>query len=491
MNKPYVTPWRRIMNSLHFICNHLESFCRKIVSFFIYAILFFSLLSFLVCVIVFCKKHGSVFSVWEFFWLIPAVFLLLGIFRLANFLQKKSEHFFIFFMVATEIAIAMFMIFSYDTWPCSDYAAIWISANEMARGIFVRGTNPADYMYCYNWQLGIAAFESLIIRLGGNFFTLKILNSCLLMLLQFLEYRLVKSKFGPCAASYAYVLSTLFMPWCLTIPQFTNHHIGCVLLLFGLFLLDQYKLLSWIAAGVLLAMMNVLRPLGIIVLLSAGCLTIYSLLQKRHIKPLLLFCGLLISYTLVIALFDSLFIALGYTDANISQARIPYFKFQKGLYAYDTPADDLKTYDYNYDTYNAAMKEELIDVLQTKPLQTVVFIANKMVRYLGLFDYQFEMTYNHDVAFYTQYPVKALYSTSWFQYIGVLILALIGYQEYRKRAPVDIYQIFFIGNTLVYIFIEAFSSYRFESYCFLLMWAALGYKRCAEAEKHRILLKAF
>ena len=71
------------------------------------------------------------------------------------------------------------------------------------------------------------------------------------------------------------------------------------------------------------------------------------------------------------------------------------------------------------------------------------------------------------------YPVKAFYSTSWFEYLALLLLAFWGLKKYITK-DIDIYMIFFIGNSLVYIFIEAISCYRFESYAMLIMWAAIG-----------------
>lgn len=461
----------------------LESLCTHTVGFFIWSILCFTLLAFVVCIFVFCVKHQDVFSVAEIIWFIPATALLLLISKLAQFIQTRSERFATCLMIALEAVIAIIMITSYDTQPCSDYASIWQSANEIAQGRFSAGTDPTQYMYFYNWQLGIAVFEAFFIKFGATFFTLKVLNAILLIAIQHIEYRLVKQKLGFQTACTAYALSALFMPWCLTIPQFTNHHIGTIFLLMSLQLLEEQTPSRWAFAGVLLAMMNLLRPIGIIVLLTAVCYTIYLIIQRRHIKPLVLLIVLIASYSLVLTCFDSVLISAGYTDSPVSHARLPYFKFQKGLYGYNWPLTDLNAYHYNYDEYNAAMKIELIEHISTHPLETLVFVANKMIRYLGLFDYQFEMTYNHDVAFYTQYPVRALYSTSWFQYIGICLLAIKGYPSYARRYPVDIYQVFFIGNTLVYLLIEAFSSYRFESYPFLIMLAALGMNHYQKAEK--------
>lgn len=466
----YSIPERRSVFSF----STLKKLCEHLVHLVIACTLQLTLVAFVVCLFYFCIKYTDIFSVAEIIWSLPILLFFPFINFLSKHVNKMSERIVIISMISAEILISFIMIVSYDTQPCSDYAIIWKGANEIAQGTFTAGITPSDYMYYYNWQLGITVLESLPIRLGFSFFGLKFINAALLISIQYIEYCLVKYKLGRQTACSAYLLATFFLPWCLTIPQFTNHHICLTLLLLTLHLLDQPYRLRWSCAGILLAFINVLRPLGIIVILAAICYSIYLIIQKHSLQPLIPLICFLFTYTLFLTCFDNTFIQLGYTDAPVSKARIPYFKFQKGLYGYSNPSTDLSVFAYDYDAYNAAMQQELLDHLLTRPLDTLIFVANKMVRYLGLFDYQFEMTYNHDVTFYTQYPVRALYSLSWFQYIGICLFALRGYRIYRNRHPVDIDQIFFIGNTLVYFFIEAFSSYRFESYPFLIMLAALG-----------------
>lgn len=446
----------------------------SIVAFFVYAILGATLLSFPVCLVVHCTKYSQIFSTRELIWILPAVLLLLITIILAKSMTNMSNRRIALTMILLECIIALVMIFSFDSQPCSDYSAIWQAANEMASNTFIGGITPNHYMYYFNWQLGIAAFESLFIRLGADFLFFKLLNALLLMAIQYMIFRLVFCRFGKTPACYAYAFATLYMPWCLSIPQFTNHHIGLVVLLLCLYLLDQHTFTTWGIAGIFAACLNVLRPLGIIIVLSAICQSVVLLCSKQKKHPIFMLLVFLICYVLALSFFDFIFMAVGYTDAPISQARMPYYKFQKGFYDYRTYREDLEAFSYDYNAYNQAMKNELLEHLRTTPLQALVFVANKMVRYLGLFDYQFEMSYNHDVSFYTTYPVKALYSMSWFQYIGIIIFSICGYRKYHERYPLDIYQIFFIGNTLAYFFIEAFSSYRFESYPFLLILAALG-----------------
>lgn len=106
--------------------------------------------------------------------------------------------------------------------------------------------------------------------------------------------------------------------------------------------------------------------------------------------------------------------------------------------------------------------------------------------YLGLFDYKFENTYNHDMSIWAQYPIKAFYSFGWGQYIFLIVFAIIGYNKWRKNHDVDIFQVFYIGNTLVYLFIEAFSAYRYESYPILIMFAGYGLYHYNKSSKNFI-----
>ena len=135
--------------------------------------------------------------------------------------------------------------------------------------------------------------------------------------------------------------------------------------------------------------------------------------------------------------------------------------------------DGLKEVEFDYDAYNRTAIERIAKAIRYRPMSIVKYVANKMCRYLGMFDYLFENTYDHNMDFWSQYPVRAFYSTSWFQYVILLLLALYGLWKF-KLYKVDAYSIFFIGNTIIYFFIEAFSSYRFESYVFLFYLAAHG-----------------
>ena len=448
------------------------------------AILLFSIISVPVCMFVYIKGYSNLFSVKELIWAFPAAIYTAVVFLMGKFLQNKKEYYLIISMILIEAVYVTFLLLFYNTQPCSDYTAIWNAAVEMSKGVFTDGLKSGSYMYIYNWQLGIAAFESIFVRLfGENFFALKIFCAVITAVNNYLVYKCCCVKFNKKVGIYAYVTATMFIPWMLSVPQFTNHHIGFSLLLISLLLINRDKWYTYLAAGVLIAFLNVLRPMGIIIVIAAFCMAVYNMIKGHSWKSVAenagKFASLLLAFAVVITGFNVLFIKKEYTDMNISSARVQYFKFQKGLYGYEYPFEDYNKYG-DIDSYNEAMKRELAETVKTNPARVCKFVIEKMIRYFGLFDYQFEMTFDHDDNIWSKYPIKAFYSTSWFFYAFALIIAAVAFIKKSKENDVDIFTVFFIGNTLVYILIEAFSSYRFESYYYIIMFIAVGFAMFAD-----------
>lgn len=459
--------------------NGFDSFIKKFLNFLVIAIFVFSIVSVPICMAVYMNGYSEIFSIRELVWVFPAIIYSAVVFLIGKLLQNKKDTVLILSMLLIEAVYVTFLLLFYDTKPCSDYRAIWEAAVEMSRGSFTDGLKGGSYMYIYNWQLGIAAFESVFIKIfGESFFALKIFSAVITAINNFLLYKCCCIKFNRKVGVYSYVIATMFIPWMLSVPQFTNHHIGFTLLLLSLLLIDKDKWYTYMAAGVLIGLWNVLRPMGVILVIAAFCMVVYNIIKNHNRKAVIgnlsKFVALFLAFVVVVAGFNILFIKLGYTDISLSSSRIPYFKLQKGLYGYNYPFDDYNKFG-DIVLYNDAMKQELTEKVKTNPIGICTFVAEKMVRYCGMLDYQFEMTFDHNSEVWTQYPVKAFYSTSWFFYAFALIIAVSAFIKKRKENNVDIFTIFFIGNTLVYLFIEAFSSYRFESYLFIIMFMAVGF----------------
>lgn len=464
------------MNNLKGFWSGFDNFIKNFLNFFVIAILIFSIISVPICM---ALSSSYIFSFKNLIWIFPTLVYMTMVFLIGKFMQNKKDYVLILSMLLIEAVYVIYLFLLYDTQPCSDYIAIWKAAVEMSKGTFTDGVKSGSYMYIYNWQLGIAAFEAVFVKIfGENFFALKIFSAVVTAVNNFLVFKCCSVKFNRKVGVYSYVIATMFIPWMLSVPQFTNHHIGFTFLLLSFILINKDKWYTYLAAGVLIGFLNVLRPMGIIIVIAALCMAIYNMIKehtgKAVVKNLGKFVALFMAFAVVMAGFNTLFINKGYTDINVSSARIPYFKFQKGLYGYRYPFDDYNKYG-NADVYNEVAKNDLIEIIKTDPVRVFKFVTEKMVKYCGMCDYQFEMTFDHDDAIWTKYPIKAFYSTSWFFYAFALIIAVIAFIKKRKENGVDIFTIFFIGNTLVYLLIEAFSSYRFESYYFIIMFMAVGF----------------
>ncbi|WNR43990.1 glycosyltransferase family 39 protein [Paenibacillus roseipurpureus] len=466
----------------------LKNLSDKVMITFVLAIFFFTLLGFLVTITTYMKSYSNIVSWLEWIWVLPAILLFYLCIQLGKFFQRKSELHLVIFAVTAATICYLILNLSYNTLPVSDYKDIWTGANEMAAGTFTGGHDPSNYFYYYNWQVGIAAFESIIIRIfGSHFWVLKILNIIILNLISWGIYRIAKKKTGREAACITYMITIFYLPYLLSVPQFSNQHLTLLLLLVAFHWIEKNKFAFSALTGLLLAVLNILRPVAIVVVLTILCYWLYVFFRDRAFKKWILHSALLaLTFFIAVSGFDKLFVKIDYADAPVSQPKMPYFKYVKGLGG-DQGFDKLAKLSYDYETFNQIQKEQLNSLITEQPVSTVIFVINKMCRYWGLFDYQFEHTFNHDPDYYYQYPVKALYMISWFQYMLCILLALIGFRLWKQKHDMDVYVIFFIGYNLVYLLIEAFSSYRFIVYPFIIIMSGYAIHELRLYEINRIV----
>ena len=446
----------------------------KTVAGFVYAIIAFMFVAVGIMMFAHIVKYSGTFSIVEvLLWFPVAVVYTVGLYFFAKRLLKAKDLTVIFCVLGGASIIYLILLLTFDSKPASDWGAIWYQAQRIADGTF-DGADKTNYLYYFNWQLGMAVFEAGIIKIfGAHFVILKIFNFIILNLISFMTYLVAKRIVGRTAAVYAFVFTAFYIPYLTTVGQFTNHQVSLLLILLAVYLISLDKFWTVALSGLVLGVMNVFRPMAIIVLIAIFCLTIWKLALNKKFKDVLIKFALIIAcYVIVVIGFNTLFIKLGYTDMPVSSARLPYFKFDKGLNGYASPVDDLESFGYDYDAFNAWEKEHVIAALKN-PIGTTKFVVKKMLNFTGTFNWQLEMSYNHDMSIVTAYPVKALYATSWFTYLFLIIAAGIGYYYYRRehKCHVELLSVIFIGLILVYIFIEAFSSYRFEAYPFLLLMA--------------------
>lgn len=388
------------------------------------------------------------------------------------------------FVIMNVVAI-LFVCFA-PTVPVSDYEVIWGLAQSIADGRFdISEHNFYEYVYMFSYQIGISWFESLFIRLFGPvFLSLQIFNIILLNATAALIWTLCRRFLSRGGCALALFLFATYYPVLATIPQFTNQHISCVIILGVILLMSSKKIYKWVIAGFLITALNTLRPMGVILLITAVVYAIVRIIIKRdrarcQMVSLLSLVGV---YSLSMSLVNYGFERAGYSEGAMTSSKVPWFKFDKGLTGYDWPGAGAFG---SLEEFNEWEKEKVIHAITDDFGTTAAFAVGKMIRYLGCFDYKVEMTYNHDKEIWCQPKIKQCIDFGWGQYLAIVFFAM--WSLVKRRKDTDFIQpvfIFYIGITLVYLFIEAFSSYRYESYPYLIMMSCLLYSCGSACNSH-------
>lgn len=231
----------------------------------------------LVVAVLYCLGISQMLRWYDMLWVMSGIAVSYIVFKVLVRLHISSRA----VLLISFVALNFFMLISLlsvPTHPVSDYKAIWESAVAMANGDFdVSHLEWSDYMYIYNWQLGISALESLVIRIfGPEFWSIQLLNVLIVNATAMSVYYFAKEVYADNrrTASFTVLILALFWPFVITVNQFTNQHIAALLILIILILLKRDSVKIWVLAGLLLAILNIVRPMAIVLLIA---ILLYSL----------------------------------------------------------------------------------------------------------------------------------------------------------------------------------------------------------------------
>lgn len=250
----------------------------------------------------------------------------------------KSKKYFIIGLFAVSFIIRLIWVLNINSVPVSDFTQMYEGAQNILNGNTELVRN-SSYFEVWVYQLGFSAFQSIILRIfGDSILVLKITNAfisaCIPVVIYLICDKLKNNKYSRIPALiYAFYLTSIAMTSVLT-----NQHLATLLIYIGLYILiDKDNNILWLAvSGVLIALGNIIRPEGIIVIIALFLFFIFKdfsnikkpkiFLTKNVLRPVLILLVYLITITSVSAVFK----AKGYTDYNIGN-REPYWKFVVGL----------------------------------------------------------------------------------------------------------------------------------------------------------------
>ncbi|MED2762422.1 glycosyltransferase family 39 protein [Bacillus thuringiensis] len=260
------------------------------------------------------------------------------VFLIVAYLINKymSSLTFVISLTLLAFIVRLIWILQIPSVPLSDFAIMYNSAIQAAHGDF--SFTNTTYFTSWVYQLGFTMYEALIIKIfGEGIFALQFLNVLFCTGTTIFVYKITAKTFNEWSGRIAGLMYALYIPSIMLSSVLTNQHLATFFFYFGFYLLVTKGLQSkymWIFIGILLSLGDIMRPLGMLILIAVA---IYIFLHGMLGKPKKIIfnsfkklCGIFIVFYLVHYMISFAFISSGITQYPLSN-RDPLWKFVVGL----------------------------------------------------------------------------------------------------------------------------------------------------------------
>ena len=252
---------------------------------------------------------------------LPILFLLI---KLVDKNKIKNYLIFIFSLslIIRVITIILLKVPVLDDYKTMLDAALSINNNDLS---FLNDF----YFKTFSYQLGFTIYESILLKIINSITFLQVINSFITSLIVVMIYLLGKTISNEKSARVVSLLYLLY-PYPLYLNSvLTNQHLSILLVLVSIYLiLTKKELKYYILSGLLLGLANIIRPDGIIIIIS---LIIYLLtfIKKKDFKLKLKQLSILLITYLIIISSVSTIVNIKY-NSNLKN-NSPLWKFYVGL----------------------------------------------------------------------------------------------------------------------------------------------------------------
>lgn len=246
----------------------------------------------------------------------------------------KESRLYPLFLFLLRLLLAATFLLLVKTQPMQDFQTMYEAACQLANG----SREYLNDVYFYNWayQTGFVAYEALVIRVfGAGLLPLKLLNALWMAGTGVLVYAIGRCFLSERAAMTASFFYALYPAPYFLASVLTNQHIATFFYYLALWLLLRQKKLTWknaVLAGLALAIGNVMRPIGAVVVLAVLCWGAVRFLTQG--KPYLQEAAAVLVCTAVYFaagwLFSHLVVWTGMNPEGLTN-NLPLWKFLLGL----------------------------------------------------------------------------------------------------------------------------------------------------------------
>lgn len=393
------------------------------------------------------------------------------------------------------LLLAVLVAVMLATPPRDDFKTMYEAACQLAQG-------SREYLndtYFYNWayQTGFVSYEALVIRIfGEGLLPLKLLNALWMAGTGVLVFEIGKCLFSESTAMVASLFYAVYPAPYFLASVLTNQHIATFFYYLAIWLLLRQKNLTWqnaVLAGGSLAIGNVMRPLGSVIVLAILCWGAIRLLKqgKGYLQEGAAVLACIAVYFAVSWLCSHLIVWTGLNPEGLKN-NLSIWKFVVGFNAESGGVWNTADYAYYklpHDEAVTAMKEVVAERLH-QPLGDWIDLLWEKIRVMwgSCEDWQWAVVHMDKNAVYFGHTLRTWMKAATFADKGVFLLAILLnlpglYRTLRQKdsgKTALLLGFLFCGYTAVHLLIEVQARYRYFLMPCLFLFAGVGMEQLAE-----------
>lgn len=250
-------------------------------------------------------------------------------------LAERQEKAALAVILALAAALRIAYIFIVPTQPVSDFSLLYGAAQSAAAGDMSWADVTEGYFSWWQYQIPFVLYEAAILRIVPSVAALKMMNVVWSMGSVYLIWRIV-SRFMPgrCALAAAFMMA-VYPAQIMYASVLTNQHISLFFVLLAVAVLTE-TVSPWgcALAGAMLAVGDLMRPEGTIVLAAVFCCALCAVIgqprRKRALPLLITLAAFALAYFAVKWAAGAVLGALGLAPHGIGNS-VPEWKLVVGL----------------------------------------------------------------------------------------------------------------------------------------------------------------
>ena len=370
----------------------------------------------------------------------------------------------------------------------------------MASKMFSHGDysfNQWWHFYTWGYQTGFVIYQGFLLKLFNSVFLLKLLNvlysSFFVLFIYKISIRISDEK----SARFVSLLYMVFPFYIFMNTILANHHLATLLMYLGiLFLIKKDKSFKdYVFGAILIGFGNIIRPEGIIVVLSLIVYEVFLINKEKIIKVIIHVCAFLIIYFSIGFLGSFLVIKSGVNPAGLRN-HDPLWKFILGFNYNSCGYYDDSDSQYQVD------RETEISIIKERAFSNLPRTGKLMICKIDHFwlssDLNLESeSYNDktinignvNIKFSSIFDKVVSFNSS--IQIFILIMFILGLFVNRKKIPNEalFLIIMCVITFFVFLFIEIQPRYAYFIHVSLFILASLGIRFIYNVNIKNILKK--